>query len=144
MLCGSHIKIWNLLNHMKKQNKNIKMLDLLVKNWKLWIWCSLFHFIHGRIEDTIICFRDCLNFSNLKFKWKRVFFKYLDFLTIWIHIYFMYCFIFIFYQFLESCTSILTSITEMVLRKHFTQPIELWLYLSINMVNISLEPETSE
>ena len=41
----------------------------------------------GRIKDTIICFRDCLNFSNLKFKWKRVFFKYLDFLTIWIHIF---------------------------------------------------------
>ena len=46
MLCGSHIKIWNLANHMKKQNKNIKMLDLMIKNWKLRVWCSLFHFFH--------------------------------------------------------------------------------------------------
>ena len=44
MLCGSHDQIWNLANHMKKQNK--KMLNLLVKNWKLRVWCSLFHFFH--------------------------------------------------------------------------------------------------
>ena len=35
MLCGSHIKIWNLGNHMKN-----------IKNWKLRVWCSLFHFFH--------------------------------------------------------------------------------------------------
>ena len=36
MLCGSHIKIWNLANHIKEQNKkNIKILYLLMKNWKL-------------------------------------------------------------------------------------------------------------
>ena len=29
---------------MTKQKKNIKMLDLLVKDWKLRVWCSLFHF----------------------------------------------------------------------------------------------------
>ena len=40
MLCGSHIKIWNLANHMKKQNKK----HLLMKNWKLRVWCFLFHF----------------------------------------------------------------------------------------------------
>ena len=39
MLCGSHIKIWNLANH-------IKMLNLLVQNWKLRVWCCLFHFFH--------------------------------------------------------------------------------------------------
>ena len=44
MLCSSLIKIWNLANHMKKPTKNIKMLNLLVKNWKLRVWCSLFHF----------------------------------------------------------------------------------------------------
>ena len=26
--------------------KDIKMLNLLVKNWKLRVWCSLFHFFH--------------------------------------------------------------------------------------------------
>ena len=46
MLCGSHIKIWNLGNRMKNETKNIKMLDLLMKNWKLRVWCSLFHFLH--------------------------------------------------------------------------------------------------
>ena len=44
MLCGSHIKIWNLANHMKKQNK--KHQNLLVKNWKIRVWCSLFCFFH--------------------------------------------------------------------------------------------------
>ena len=28
----------------KNKTKNIKMLDLLVKNWKLRVWCSLFTF----------------------------------------------------------------------------------------------------
>ena len=42
MLCGSHIEIWNLANH-KKQNKNIKMLDLLMKTKKQRVWCSLFY-----------------------------------------------------------------------------------------------------
>ena len=46
MLCNSHIKIWNLANHSKNITKNIKMLDLLMKNWKLRVWCSLFHFFH--------------------------------------------------------------------------------------------------
>jgi hypothetical protein len=46
MLCGSQIRIWNLANHMKKQKKNIKMLELLVKNWKLRVWCFWFHFFH--------------------------------------------------------------------------------------------------
>ena len=46
MLCGSLIKIWNLANHMKNKTKNIKMLDLLVKNWKITVWCFLFHFFH--------------------------------------------------------------------------------------------------
>ena len=44
MLCGSHIKIWNITNH-------IKMLDLLVKNWKLRVWCSLFHFFSCDLQD---------------------------------------------------------------------------------------------
>ena len=45
MLWGSHIKIWKFANHMKKEKKNIKMLDLLMKNWKLRVWCSLFQLI---------------------------------------------------------------------------------------------------
>ena len=45
MLCPSHINIWNVANHMKKtKTKNIKMLDLLMKKWKLWVWCFLFIF----------------------------------------------------------------------------------------------------
>ena len=43
MLCGSHIKIWNLANHMKKRNKKLQNAKSLVKNWKLRVWCSLFH-----------------------------------------------------------------------------------------------------
>ena len=30
----------------KNKTKNIKILDLLLKNWKLTVWCSLFHFSH--------------------------------------------------------------------------------------------------
>ena len=30
--------IWN------NKTKSIKMLDLLIKNWKIRVWCSLFHF----------------------------------------------------------------------------------------------------
>ena len=46
MICGSHIKIWNLSNHMKNKTKNIKMLDLFITNWKIRVGCSLFHFFH--------------------------------------------------------------------------------------------------
>ena len=54
MLCGSHIKIWNLASHMKKQTKNIKTLDLLVKNWKLRVRCSLFHFFMWFVRFQIL------------------------------------------------------------------------------------------
>ena len=60
----------------KNKTKSIKMLDLLVKNWKLRVWCSLFHFLH------VIC--KILNFnmwtaehlaqascSELTFKWVK-------------------------------------------------------------------------
>ena len=30
----------------KHKTKNIKMLDLLGKNWKLRVWCSMFHFFY--------------------------------------------------------------------------------------------------
>ena len=30
----------------KNKTKGIKMLNLLMKNWKLRVWCSLFHFFH--------------------------------------------------------------------------------------------------
>ena len=33
-----------------EKTKNIKMLNLLVKNWKLRLWCSLFHFFHVIFE----------------------------------------------------------------------------------------------
>ena len=46
MLCGTHIEIWNLAKHMKKQNKTVKILDLLMKKRKLRVWCYLFHFFH--------------------------------------------------------------------------------------------------
>ena len=42
MLCDSHIRIWNLANNMKKQNKKHQNL----KNWKIRVWCSLFNFFH--------------------------------------------------------------------------------------------------
>ena len=38
-----HISKFEVL-HTSKKTKNIKMLNLLVKNWKLRFWCSLFHF----------------------------------------------------------------------------------------------------
>ena len=43
MLCGSRIRIWNLANCMEKQNITN---HLLMKNWKLRVWCCLFHFFH--------------------------------------------------------------------------------------------------
>ena len=42
--CGSDIKIWILANRMKKQYKNIKMIDLLMESCNLRVWCSLFYF----------------------------------------------------------------------------------------------------
>ena len=51
MLCGLHIRIWNLAQHMKKQNKNTKMLDLLMENWKLRVWCSLLIFFSCDMQD---------------------------------------------------------------------------------------------
>ena len=30
----------------KNRTKHIKILDLLMKNWKLRVWCSLFYFFH--------------------------------------------------------------------------------------------------
>ena len=40
--CGSLIKIWNLANHMKKQNKKHQNAKSIGE--KLRVWCSLFHF----------------------------------------------------------------------------------------------------
>ena len=72
MLCGSHIKIWNLANHMKKQNKKHKMLDLLAKHWKLWVWCSLFHFFHVNCKIP--------NFNM----WTASFLYWVDFTNLWV------------------------------------------------------------
>ena len=42
-----HISKFEILQTTwKNKIKNIKMLDLLVKNWKLRVWGSLFHFFH--------------------------------------------------------------------------------------------------
>ena len=41
MLCDSHIKIWNLANHMKKQDNKHQNTRY---NWKLRVWCSFFIF----------------------------------------------------------------------------------------------------
>ena len=38
----------------KNKTKNIKMLDLLIKNWKLRAWCSLFHFFHVILRFQIL------------------------------------------------------------------------------------------
>ena len=35
-----------LLTTWKNKTKNFQMLNLLVKNWELRVWCSLYHFIH--------------------------------------------------------------------------------------------------
>ena len=40
------LKFEILQNTWKNKTKSIKMLDLLMKKWKLRIWCSLFHFFH--------------------------------------------------------------------------------------------------
>ena len=47
MLCISLIKIWNLANHMRKQNKkhlNTRSMAEKLKTKR--VWCSLFHFSH--------------------------------------------------------------------------------------------------
>ena len=49
MLCGSLIRIWNLANHMKKQNKKHQKAASIgkkLKNGKLRVWRFLFHFLH--------------------------------------------------------------------------------------------------
>ena len=46
MLCSSHIEILNLANTWKNKTKSIKMLDLLIKNQKLRVWCFLFNSFH--------------------------------------------------------------------------------------------------
>ena len=56
MLCGSHIRIWNLANHMKNKTKSTKMLGLLMKNWKLRVWCSLFLFFMWFARFQILIF----------------------------------------------------------------------------------------
>ena len=40
------LKFGILQTTWKNKTKNIKMINLLVKNWKLRVWCSLFHFFH--------------------------------------------------------------------------------------------------
>ena len=52
MLCGSHIRIWNLVNQMKKQSK--KHQNILVKNWKLRVWCSLFDLVMWFVRFRIL------------------------------------------------------------------------------------------
>ena len=45
MLFGSHIEIWNLANHMKKQNikhKNVRFIDEKLKTKSLMFFFSLF------------------------------------------------------------------------------------------------------
>ena len=46
MLWGWCIKVWNLATTWKNKTKNIKMRQMLVKNSKLRVWCSLFNFFH--------------------------------------------------------------------------------------------------
>ena len=46
MLCGSHIEIWNLANHMKTQKKKYQNAIFINEKWKLRIWYSLYHFFH--------------------------------------------------------------------------------------------------
>ena len=48
MLCGSHIKIWNLANHMEKENKkhqNARFIDEKLKTKSLMFFVSFFHVI---------------------------------------------------------------------------------------------------
>ena len=41
---AAHILKFEILQMMwKNETNNAKMIDLLVKNWKLRVWCSLFH-----------------------------------------------------------------------------------------------------
>ena len=43
--------------HEKNETKNIKILNLLVKNWRLSVWCSLFHFFMWIMRfQILICF----------------------------------------------------------------------------------------
>ena len=40
--------------HEKKQKKTIKMLNLLVKNWKLRVWCYIFFMWFARFQ-ILVC-----------------------------------------------------------------------------------------
>ena len=44
MLCGSHNEMWNLVNHVKKLNKNIRLLVFSFSAINLAFWCFLFCF----------------------------------------------------------------------------------------------------
>ena len=45
MLCGSHNKIWNLTNQLKKnETKNIRLLVFSFSSINLSFWCFLFRF----------------------------------------------------------------------------------------------------
>ena len=51
MLCGSHVKIWNLANYMKKQNKkhqNARCIDEKLKTKSLMLFDS---FISCDLQD---------------------------------------------------------------------------------------------
>ena len=42
MLCGSYVKIWNLVNHLKKWNKKYWTARFVDENWKIRVWSSIF------------------------------------------------------------------------------------------------------
>ena len=57
MLCGSHIKIWNLANHMKKQNKkhqNARYIGEELKTKSLMFFVSFFFIWFARFQ-ILIC-----------------------------------------------------------------------------------------
>ena len=54
MLCGSRIKLWNLANHMKKQNKkhqNTRFIDEKLKTKSLMFFVSFFFHVICKISN---------------------------------------------------------------------------------------------
>ena len=60
---------------MKNKIKNIKLLNLLVKNWKLRVWCSLFYSFYVISKIT--------NFNVNRKAFGTSFFYWVDFIKPW-------------------------------------------------------------
>ena len=67
MLCGWHIKIWNLTNHMKKnETKNIRLIVFSFSSVYLAFWCFCFAFSCGLQDFKYV---NCKAFGAIVLYW---------------------------------------------------------------------------